>query len=153
MNITIAHRIICLIIYILPWSDTLIFGKYLFSQFPTLSLLSLPAIPLKILEQSIPFGGFIIFLGLYIFIIRSEKMPYFIRFNSMQSILLKIILTLLSYALGVIIAPINNDFININVSNTIFILATGVILYCMSACIQGKEAEIPGISNAAKMQI
>ena len=64
MLIPIWQRLLGVLIYMLPWSDTIPFGRSLFVQFPLLELLALPALPLIILEQGIPFGSLLIFFFL-----------------------------------------------------------------------------------------
>ena len=105
MTIPSWQRLLALLTYLLPWSDGLPFGRSLTSLFPVLQWLSLPALPLVLIEQAIPFGGFILFLVLFLGVVRNQRVPYFIRFNALQAILLDIILIVLSLAFNLLLAP------------------------------------------------
>ena len=103
MTIPSWQRLLALLTYLLPWSDGLPFGRSLTSLFPVLQWLSLPALPLVLIEQAIPFGGFILFLVLFLGVVRNQRVPYFIRFNALQAILLDIILIVLSLAFNLLL--------------------------------------------------
>jgi len=44
------------------------------------------------LAQAFPMLSFVAFLGLFLFVVRNKKLPRFVRFNTMQALLLEIIL-------------------------------------------------------------
>ena len=89
---TVRDRIFAALPYLLPLMNGLPFGRFLFQQFPVLQIITLPVIPLMFLYQYIPFAGFIVFIGLYMLVVRNENIPHFIRFNTMQAILIDIVL-------------------------------------------------------------
>ena len=153
MNTTITHRLISTLIYLLPWSDALPFGSDLFLRFPILNLLAIPTIPILILEQTIPLAGLVIFFSLYLFIVKNTNIPYSIRINTMQSILLSIIMLIINYSFQIILGPFRGSLLVNSFESTIFIMVLAVIIFAISQCIQGKEAELPGLTSAAKMQI
>ena len=90
------QRLLALLPYLLPWSDGLPFGRSLYSLFPALQWLSLPALPLVVLQQGVPFGGFLLFLVLFLAVVRNPQVPYLIRFSVLQAILIDILLVLVS---------------------------------------------------------
>ena len=81
--------------YLLPWSDAIPLGFAeggLFLQYPMLQPLILPAWPLIQLERSIPLGlgGLLLFLALFLGVVRNPEVPYFVRFNALQALLTSI---------------------------------------------------------------
>ena len=153
MTIPSWQRLLALLTYLLPWSDGLPFGRSLTSLFPMLQWLSLPALPLVLVEQAIPFGGFILFLVLFLGVVRNPRVPYFIRFNALQAILLDIILIVLSLAFNLLLAPLGGNFAVRTLANTIFLGMLVLVLFGIIQCLRGKEADIPGLSEAVRMQL
>ena len=153
MTIPSWQRLLALLTYLLPWSDGLPFGRSLTSLFPVLQWLSLPALPLVLVEQAIPFGGFILFLVLFLGVVRNPRVPYFIRFNALQAILLDIILIVLSLAFNLLLAPLGGNFAVRTLANTIFLGMLVLMLFGIIQCLRGKEADIPSLSEAVRMQL
>ncbi|MEM7557170.1 MAG: hypothetical protein AAF378_24400, partial [Cyanobacteria bacterium P01_A01_bin.84] len=75
-----------------------------------------------------------------------DRIPYFIRFNTLQSILFGIAISLISIVFGTFGA------LGLIGSFT-FIVATGASLFCMVECILGRYPEIPSISAAVYSQL
>ena len=153
MTIPSWQRLLALLTYLLPWSDGLPFGRSLTSLFPILQWLSLPALPLVLVEQAIPFGGFILFLVLFLGVVRNPRVPYFIRFNALQAILLDIILVVLSLAFNLLLAPLGGNFAVRTLANTIFLGMLVLVLFGIIQCLRGKEADIPSLSEAVRTQL
>lgn len=153
MTIPSWQRLLALLTYLLPWSDGLPFGRSLTSLFPMLQWLSLPALPLVLVEQAIPFGSFILFLVLFLGVVRNPRVPYFIRFNALQAILLDIILIVLSLAFNLLLAPLGGNFAVRTLANTIFLGILVLVLFGIIQCLRGKEADIPSLSEAVRMQL
>ena len=96
MNIPVFQRVLAILIYMLPWSDSIPFGWHLFQIFPTLKFLILPATPILILKQTIPFGSLLLFFLLFIGVIRNQNIPYYLKsFHMLLEQLLEIISTIL----------------------------------------------------------
>ena len=92
---TVSDRIFASLPYLLPLIEGITFGKDLFKQFPVLKKDIFPwLIKLADIYESIPFAGIIVFLALFVLVVRNEKISHFIRFNTMQAILLDIVLLL-----------------------------------------------------------
>jgi hypothetical protein len=137
----------------LPWSDALSFGRELYNLFPWISYLALPATPVLLLERSIPFGGFLLFLVLFLVVVRNPNVPYYLRFNVLQAILLDILLVVLALAFNVLLSPLGNSLMIRTLNNTVFIGALVLVLYASIQCIRGKEADLPSLSEAVRMQL
>ncbi len=153
MSIPFWQRIVGLFIYMLPWSDAIPFGRNLFQQFPFLQWLAIPALPLMILQQAIPFGSLILFLILFLAVIRNPKVPYFLRFNTLQGLLIDIAVVLISYAFQILLQPIGGGLFTRTLSSTAFVGILTIMIFAISECIQGKEPDLPGISEAVRIQL
>ncbi len=140
------------IVYLFALADTVALGSGLSSIIPALSplfdLLGILLIPVLIIYNIIPggFGGLIIFFILILAVVQNEKISYFIRFNTMQSILIGIALSLIQIVFSTlgglnIIGPI------------VFIIVMPVCIYCIVQCALGKYPEIPSFSKFVYDQV
>ncbi len=153
MTIAIWQRLLGALIYMLPWSDAIPFGRTLFLDFPFLQLLAIPVLPVILFEQIIPFGSLLLFFLLFLGVARNPKVPYFLRFNTLQALLIDIALVVLSYAFQLIIQPIGSNLISQTLSSTVLIGILAIITFSVVECVQGKEPDLPGISEAVRIQL
>jgi hypothetical protein len=153
LNPPLWQRLLAAAAYLLPWSDAVPFGRSLFSLLPALQWLSLPALPLAMVQQMVPFGGFVVFLALYLGVVRNARVPYMIRFSVLQAILLDIVLVLLSLVFSVLLTPLGVGFALRTLSNTVFLGALVLVVFAMVEGLRGKEADIPSLSEAVRMQL
>jgi hypothetical protein len=157
-------RTLACLVYLVPLLEVLPFGFYLFGIFPPLLLLYSPLLLIApVYFYSV--GGLqlislAIFFGLYIGVVRNESLPHFLRFNTMQALLLAIIIFLCALVLdllgmGARLAPAGAE-IPISpltiLQNTLFLAILAASAYAIARCIQGVYAEIPVISEAAYTQ-
>ena len=149
----IWQRLLAAAAYLVPWSDAIPFGLSLFGLFPMLQWLSVPALPLAVLQQVVPFGGLVLFLALYLAVVRNGRVPYPIRFNVLQAILIDIVLVLVSLAFNLLINPLGSGFALRTLSNTVFLGTLVVVLFGVVQNLRGKDAELPTISEAVRMQL
>lgn len=154
---TIWHRILACLPYILPLVDSIDykidFGYYLFRDFPTLRLLLYPLSPFRTLI-SLPFVGLIIFILLFLLVVRNERIPHFIRFNTMQAILIDILVILCQVVATYVLKPvIQIDFILQTLFTTVFLGVVATISYSIFQSVRGNYAEIPTLSDAVHMQV
>ena len=153
MPIPIWQRLLGLLVYVLPWSDAIPFGQHLFIQFPVLQWLTLPAMPLFILESGIPLnlGNLLVFFVLFLAVVRNPNVPYFIRFNTLQALLVDIIVVIISYAF--IILPIGGGLMMRTLSSTVVVGVLAVVIFALIECSRGREPDLPGLSQAIRMQL
>jgi uncharacterized membrane protein len=149
---TPSDRFFACLPYLLPLVEGLVYGSYLFREFPALTLILVPLSPVLTLFGAIPFAELIIFFGLYFLVIRNENISHFIRFNAMQAILLDLILILCGLILGIVSGGMS-AFIVETISNTIFLGIFAAFVYVVVQSVRGQYAEIPGISDAVYMQV
>ena len=147
-------RFFAAIVYMMPLVDAMPFGQLLFAQFPFLTLLQIPLIPITILYSSIPFAGLIVFFVLFAAVVRNERISHFIRFNTMQAILIDILLLLLSLLFSLLSGGLGTtNLLAQTLNNVIFIGSLAACLYSIVQSILGRYAEIPTISDAAYSQV
>ena len=162
-NIEPRDRLYASLPYLLPLSAVVMFGAKLLQQFLPLqyiffpffwlyrNVLMFPVVPVLGLN-----GEFVILIGLYLLVIRDARINHFVRFNTMQAILLEIVifLTQLSINLLVVITGgVGSVGLILEVlGNTAFLGIVAACIYAIVQNISGKYTEIPGISEAAAMQ-
>jgi hypothetical protein len=149
----IWQRLLAAAAYLLPWSDAIPFGRSLFGLFPSLQWLSVPALPVAMLQQMVPFGGLVLFLALYLAVVRNSQVPYPIRFNVLQAILIDIVLVVVSLAFNLLITPLGSGFALRTLSNSVFLGTLVVVLFGVVQNLRGKDADLPTISEAVRMQL
>jgi len=146
------QRLLALLAYLLPWSAALPFGDSLDNLIPALQWLALPALPVLMLERGVPFGGFLLFLVLFLAVVRNPQVPYFLRFNVLQAILLDIVLVVVSLAFQLLRLG-SLGFTGRTLANTVFLGMLVLLLFALVQCLRGKEADIPTLSEAVRMQL
>ena len=149
----IWQRLLSALAYLLPFSDALPFGVSLLRQFPFLKVLATPALPLIAVQQLVPFGGLVLFLVLYLAVVRNGRVPYPIRFSVLQAILIDIVLMLLSLAFQVLLGSFAGSFAVRTLANTVFLGALLLCLFSLLQSLRGQEADIPTVSEAVRMQL
>ncbi|MEH2174743.1 MAG: Tic20 family protein [Nostoc sp.] len=150
---TVSDRIFASLPYLLPLIEVFVFGRYLLTEFPPLQLLFLPLLPLLRIYYGVRYAGMIIFFALFLLVVRNEKISHFIRFNTMQAILLDIIIFLFSILTDVVGLVPSGGFAIQTLSTTIFIGIVGAVAYSVIQSVSGRYAEIPAISDAVYMQV
>ncbi|BAY73640.1 hypothetical protein NIES25_00480 [Nostoc linckia NIES-25] len=151
---TVPDRIFACLPYLLPLIDGLVFGRFLFTQFPVLQVLLLPLQPVLIIYGSLgQLGQLIVFFALFLLVVRNEKISHFIRFNTMQAILLDIVIFLCSILVRILGQVPGTGFAIETVANTIFLGVVVAIGYSVIQSLIGRYAEIPAISDAVHMQV
>ena len=150
---SLGQRILGILLYLIPWADGLAFGNHLYIKYPLTQIIQIPAIPIIIIERSIPFGNLLLFLAIFIGLVRNSKISYFLRFNALQSLLINIGIIIINFIFQIFFNPFSNSLIIRTFSSTLLLSLFSMITYCIWSCAQGNEPEIPGISQATKMQL
>ena len=150
---SLGAKILGVLLYMIPWSDSIGFGNHLYLKYPVTQILQVPAIPIILLERSIPFGNLFLFLAIFLGLVRNSKISYFLRFNALQSLLINIGIIIVSFIFEIIFSPFSNSLIIRTFSSSLLIGIFSMIVYSVWSCTQGNEPNLPGISQAAKMQL
>ena len=141
----IFQRLSSVFLYTLPLKASIPFGYFLFYKYSFLNILKFIIFPVAIIEESLPLGRLLVFLILFAGLVRNPNVPYFVRYNACQALLIDIALIIISYLLRIF--PI------VELGSIIFIFTLCIFIYSISQCIYGVEPEIPLISKSVRMQI
>ena len=141
----IFQRLSSVFLYTLPLKASIPFGYYLFYKYSFLKVILFLTFPIAIIEKAIPFGNFLLFIILFAGLARNPNVPYFVRYNACQALLIDIALIIISYLLRIF--PI------VELGSIIFVFTLCIFIYSISQCIYGVEPEIPLISKSVRMQI
>ena len=148
--------------YLLPITAAVGFGAFLFLQFPPLFYVFLPVFKLnQILSISIiDFISirFVVWICVFIFVVRSYKVNHFIRFNAMQSLLLDVIVALVGALTQILEVALGQlaffPFVLQIIASVTFLGITAAFIYSVFQCVLGKYSDkIPLISDVAYMQV
>ena len=154
-SIDTKDRIFASLVYLFAICDALPFGGFVFRQFPFLQIIFIPLTPIFFIYSVLGrWAGFIIFLILFLAVVRNERISHFIRFNTMQTILIGILLSLLGLLMNRVLAPVLGSSLLIEtLSNVIFLGAMAASGYSIFQSALGRYAEIPTFSEAAYSQV
>jgi uncharacterized membrane protein len=155
-----SDRVFSCLVYLFPLMDVVgLVGGVLFAAgsflSPILAFIIVPLSPLLRVYYGSQFIPLVVFFALYMLVVRNESIPHFIRFNTMQSILIGIVLSLFSIVwsmiLGSILPP--SSILTQTIFNTVFLGTIAAVFYSMVQSALGRYAEIPTISEAAYSQV
>ncbi|NCS14692.1 MAG: hypothetical protein GPJ02_03400 [Microcystis aeruginosa G13-12] len=148
-------RIFAALVYLLPLYSAFAFGIFIFQQIPFLgAALAIVLAPLDFLYSSLgSFGSLIIFFVLFFAVVRNPRISHFIRFNTMQAILIDILVYLLGLALGFVARGLGANLVVETLFNVVFLGAFAACVYSIIQSVIGKYADIPTISEAAYSQV
>ena len=148
-------RIFAALVYLLPLYSAFAFGIFIFQQIPFLgAALAIVLTPLAFLYSSLgSFGSLIIFLVLFFAVVRNPRISHFIRFNTMQAILIDILVYLLGLLLGFVARGLGANLVVETLFNVVFLGAFAACVYSIIQSVIGKYADIPTISEAAYSQV
>jgi uncharacterized membrane protein len=154
---TLLDRVFAALPYILAITAGLPYGVFVMREIPAIQVLLLPIAPLLQvymgLQRSVPFFGLIVFFALILLVVRNENISRFIRFNTMQAILLSFILAVCGLILGLLEPVFRGGLIVQTFASAIFLGMLVSVIYSLVQTFRGKYAEIPTISEAVHMQV
>ncbi|MBV8883536.1 MAG: hypothetical protein JO235_05985 [Chroococcidiopsidaceae cyanobacterium CP_BM_RX_35] len=150
---TAGDRIFACLPYLLPLIHAIGFGIVLFSTFPALQVILVPLLPVMAIYQSVPFADLVVFFALFLLVVRNERIHHFIRFNTMQAILLDIVVLAASLILPLLGGIPGAGFTVETLDSTIFLGIVVAVVYSVVQSLLGRYAEIPAISEAVYMQV
>lgn len=148
-------RIFAALVYLLPLYSAFAFGDSIFQQIPFLgAALAIVLTPLAFLYSSLgSFGSLIIFFVLFLAVVRNPRISHFIRFNTMQAILIDILVSLLGLVLKFFAQGLGANLVVETLFNVVFLGAFAACVYSIIQSVIGKYADIPTISEAAYSQV
>lgn len=149
---SVTDRLFSSLVYLLPLFDGLSFGAFVFQQFH----LESAATVLFVIYRSLPlqpFTNLILFFVFLFAIVRNTNVPHLIRFNTMQALLIDIVLLLCGLLLDILRTGIPGKLLLETLYNTVFFGLIATLGYCVFQSIRGRYAEIPTLSDAVRMQV
>lgn len=161
-SVDYLDRLYAFLPYLLPITAVVMFGAFLFLQFPPLLILFSPVFKLnQILSISIiNFISirFVAWFCVFIFVVRSYKVNHFVRFNAMQALMLDIIIALVGAVAEVLSLTLGQlpffPFMLQIIASVTFLGITTAFAYSVFECIRGKYADkIPVVSDAVYLQV
>ena len=129
---TFPDRIFACLPYLLPLIEVFAFGKFFLNDFPLLGLIFLPLLPLLRIYYGVRYAGIIIFFALWLLVVRNEKISHFIRFNTMQAIILDIVIFLCSILTDIVKFVPGSGFAMQTLYTTIFMGIVAAVVYCVA---------------------
>ncbi|MDX2273425.1 MAG: Tic20 family protein [Cyanobacteriota bacterium] len=144
------HRIFGALPYLLPILAVIPFGASLFQTIPVLAVLFSPLF--RLLPLATGMGSLLVFFLLLFLVIRNTRIAHFIRFNTMQALLLDIVVFLagiLMQLVASIFAGLPLGLLLQTVATTVFLGIVGVSLFAVVQSGRGRYAEVPVLSDAA----
>lgn len=149
---TVPDRIFASLAYLLPLFYVMPFGGFLFDLFPPLQALVLVVLPVALI-YSIPFAGLLVFMLLYLLVVRNNRVSLFIRYNTMQALLMGVVLFIVQLLVQLLIRVASFDLLIKVLFNFVFIATVIGVGYAVVQSVRGIYAEIPTLSDATKSQV
>jgi uncharacterized membrane protein len=151
---TIQDRVLASLPYLLPLITSLGSSGVIWMAFPTLGNIILPLLlPILLNNGIISFSTFVIFFVLFLLVVRNEQVSRFIRFNTMQALLLEIVLSLSGIVLSILGAAPGSGLILVGLSSVVMIGVWAIIIFSVVQSLRGLYAEVPTLSDAAYTQV
>ncbi|MEM8602660.1 MAG: Tic20 family protein [Cyanobacteria bacterium P01_H01_bin.121] len=152
---TPADRILACLPYLLPLVEVIVVAARpgsILTEIPIFAVILTPIFPLVSFYLGLGFFRIAIFFALFLLVVRNPNVSHFIRFNTMQAILIDITIFLASMIIDVILAPFGS-FITLTLVSTVFLAVFAAVVYSVIQSALGRYAEIPTFSEAVHMQV
>lgn len=149
-----SDRLISAAAYFLPFFNGIQYGRFLFAQYPSLGLVFEPFFPLMSFYRSIPYASFVAFFALYLGVVRNPSFSRYVRFNSMQAVVLDVLLAI-PLLLQRILSPSGGLGFRVLMLgyNAIFVFIVACFLYSVVYCVLGRTPYLPIVASAADRQL
>lgn len=147
-------RLISAICYFYPFFDGIQYGKYVISQVAPIKTLIQPLVPAIKVFKGFPLNGFLVFITLYFVVVRNNNFSRYVRFNTMQAIVLDVLLIfpdLLERSFN----PRDGVGLDLLMSfdSTVFLFLLVCLIYGSSSCLLGQLPRLPIVAEAADRQV
>ncbi|KAK9292659.1 hypothetical protein L1049_020636 [Liquidambar formosana] len=150
-----TDRLISAVAYFLPFFNGLQYGRHLFMQYPVLGSVFEPILPLLSLYRSVPYASFVAFFALYLGVVRNPSFSRYVRFNSMQAVVLDVLLVV-----PLLVQRIFNPGragvgyrLMVMGHNALFVFVVFCFLYSLGCCLLGRTPYLPLVADAAGRQL
>jgi hypothetical protein len=150
-----SDRFFACLPYLLPILGVVGYGGSLISTFPIFRSIYNILLPIQYLYSAVPFGDFGVFLLLFFLVVRNQSVHRFVRFNTLQSIMLGVLVSLFGLALQYVVLPllsIQNPIV-ILLPMLAFLAVWAVSLFAIFKSALGEYAEIPQLSESVHFNL
>ena len=149
-----VDRVLSAVGYFLPLLDGMQYGRFLFSQFPSIEVIFRPIFPLLRLYSSIPYANFVVFFTIYLALVKNPSFPRYVRFNAMQACVLDVLIVI-PLIVQRILSPKSGFGLDLLILfyNAIFVSLLVTVVFGMVSCVLGKILRIPFVADAADNQL
>lgn len=159
---SVQDRIFSCLPYAYPMVESMGFGMFLMAQFPLLGIILLPLKPFAIVYGLLgsilgQWTSLVIFFALYMLLVRNDSLSHFLRFNTMQALIIGIAVALTTEVLKLfglfdalspaLLLPLTIIF------SVIFLGVMVSSIYSIVQALRGRYGEIPVLSEAAYSQV
>ncbi|XP_010930236.1 protein TIC 20-II, chloroplastic-like [Elaeis guineensis] len=150
-----SNRLLAALAYSLPFLNSLHYARFLFARFPAAAAAAAPLVPLVTAYRAIPYASFVAFFALYLGVVRNPAFDRFVRFNSMQAVVLDVLLVLPVLVQRVVGVPSRGLGFRLLVLgyDAIFIFSAACFFYSLANCILGRTPYLPLVAAAADRQL
>nr|VDC87859.1 unnamed protein product [Brassica oleracea] len=143
-SVDASDRLISAVCYFYPFFDGIQYGKFIITQYQPFQILIQPLFPAIKAFKSFPFNGFLIFITFYFVVVRNQNFSRYVRFNTMQAIVLDVLLIfpdLLERSFN----PRDGFGLDVVMSldSTVFLFLVVSLIYGFSACLFGLVPRLP----------
>ncbi|KAG0629991.1 hypothetical protein M758_1G145400 [Ceratodon purpureus] len=153
-SVNAAERVVAALGYFLPLFDGIQYGRYFFLQFPVAERLIAPLFPLLSAYKGFPFSNFIAFFGLYLAVVRNPNFSRYVRFNTMQAVVLDVLLIFPTLVERTFTPRGGIGFeLLVIFYNSVFLFLVACFLFGVVSCILGKTPRLPLVAEAADQQV
>ncbi|XP_051125925.1 protein TIC 20-v, chloroplastic [Andrographis paniculata] len=147
-------RLISAIVYFYPFFDGVQYGKYVITQFSPFQAFIQPLLPAIRVFKSFPFNGFLVFLTLYFVVVRNSNFSRYVRFNTMQAIVLDVLLIFPDLLERTFNARDGLGLeLMMSLDSTVFLFLLVCLIYGSSSCLLGQLPRLPLVAEAADRQV
>lgn len=139
--------------YLIPWMDCLMLGRFIFQEWTSFQIFHDLPMPLLMIYGCNAFMPLIIFFVLFLCVVRNTKLPHFLRFSAMQSIMLDIVVMLANILVMYAPSEVTHSILMPIFMNASFVSILATIFYCMIHTLAGRYCDLPWISEAVYIQV
>mmetsp|Transcript_38166 Transcript_38166/g.90626 ORF Transcript_38166/g.90626 Transcript_38166/m.90626 type:complete len:247 (-) Transcript_38166:207-947(-) len=149
----VLWRVFAAFMYVIPWIDTLTLGREIFHTFPQTIILYLLPSPFVNIYYLNTFMPLIVFFLCFLAIVKNTKLHHFVRFNTMQAIMLDIGVMLFNILRAYFPAEIRWSVLMVLFDKFSFVVCMATIMYGVFFTLRGYYADIPFVSEAVYIQV
>ncbi|XP_074347929.1 protein TIC 20-II, chloroplastic [Apium graveolens] len=151
----VPDRLISSAAYFFPLFNGLQYGSFLFQQYPRILGPAIgPILPFFNLYRSVPYASYVAFLALYVGIVRNDRLSRYVRFNTMQAVVLDVLLVVPLLIQRIFNPGRSGIGFNLTVIgyNFLFCFVVFCFVYSLVHTVLGKTPFLPFVADAAGRQ-